>query len=305
MAYIYKITNDINNKVYIGQTIKKLKYRLQEHFHKAEWDCAHQKKLTHFSQAIITHGKEHFHIELIEECDLTVIDERERYWIAYYDSYHSGYNMTIGGQDQPLNKGKPVLQYDLQGNYIQTFESAFQAANSTGLCDETIRQACRQIRPGAGGYQWRYFSTNFPLQIAPLKNYQSKKKRKVNQFNLRGELINSFDSLQEAAQKTNINSTNIGRVCRVKGKAKAGGFQWRFSEDDDIPQNIEKQPKKNIKQSKTKYSVIQYDKQHNFIKEWTTIKEAADTLGIRSDLIINVCENKQKTAGNFFWQYKI
>ena len=99
MAYIYKIINDKNNKIYIGQTIKKIQYRLQEHFHKAEWDYSNHKKLTHLSQAIITHGKEHFHIELIEECDLLLVDERERYWIAYYDSYNNGYNSTLGGQD--------------------------------------------------------------------------------------------------------------------------------------------------------------------------------------------------------------
>lgn len=302
MAYIYKITNDINNKVYIGQTVKNIKYRLQEHFHKAEYDYTHHKKLTHLSQAIITHGKEHFHIETIEECDLLSVDDKERYWIAYYDSFNNGYNMTIGGQDLPLNKGKPVLQYDLQGQYIQTFDSALQAANITNLNDNTIRQACRQQIPKAGGYQWRYFSIDFPLQINPIEDC-SQRKRKIKQYNLRGELINNFNSIQEASNYTNINATNISRACRAGGVSKAGGFQWRFEEDNDIPTNIEK-PLKKTKIYKTQLPVIQYDKNHQFVKEWNTIKEAADTLNIRSSLIINVCENKQKTAGKFFWQFK-
>lgn len=302
MAYIYKIVNDTNNKIYIGQTVKKIQYRLQEHFRKAKKDYSNHKKLTHLSQAIITHGKEHFHIELIEECDLLSVDERERYWIAYYDSYNNGYNMTIGGQDLPLNKGKPVLQYNLEGQYIQTFDNALQAANITELSDNTIRLACRQEIPTAGGFQWRYFSTNFPMQITSIKNSR-KNKRKVKQYDLKGKLINNFNSIEEASRYTGINASNISRACHTEGICKAGGFQWRFEESKDIPINIEK-PKKESKKHKTQLPVIQYSKEHDFIKEWNTIKEVAETLNIRSSSIINVCENKQKTTGGYYWRYK-
>lgn len=302
MAYIYKIINDKNNKIYIGQTVKKIQYRLQEHFHKAEWDYSNHKKLTHLSQAIITHGKEHFHIELIEECDLLSVDERERYWIAYYDSYNNGYNMTIGGQDLPLNKGKPILQYSLEGQYIQTFDSALQAAYAVNLHDNTIRRACRQQVP-AGQYQWRYFSADYPLQIPPMKHNLYKNKQKIKQYNLKGELINCFNSINEASKNTGISTGSISRACHIEGVSKAGGFQWRFEESEDIPINIEK-PKKEPKIYKTQLPTIQYSKEYDFIKEWDTIKEAAETLNIRSSSIINVCENKQNTTGGYYWRYK-
>ena len=48
-----------------------------------------------------THGAGIFHIEQIEECDNELLDEREKYWIAFYDSYKNGYNSTPGGTALP------------------------------------------------------------------------------------------------------------------------------------------------------------------------------------------------------------
>ena len=44
------------------------------------------------------YGIEHFHIEEIEECDDNIVNEREVYWIKFYNSYHNGYNATYGGE---------------------------------------------------------------------------------------------------------------------------------------------------------------------------------------------------------------
>lgn len=43
------------------------------------------------------YGISNFTFEIIEECDKQSLNEREIYWIEYYDSFHNGYNMTIGG----------------------------------------------------------------------------------------------------------------------------------------------------------------------------------------------------------------
>lgn len=92
---IYKITNKINGKVYIGQTIQSLKDRFNRH-------CSDYKD-NHFNmpikQAILKYGKENFAIELIEEVEQDKLNEREVYWISIYDSYNKGYNCTKGGQN--------------------------------------------------------------------------------------------------------------------------------------------------------------------------------------------------------------
>lgn len=100
---IYKITNTVNDKVYIGQSINVSK-RLTEHKY-------HLKKNTHYNRALQNsykcHGIQSFTYELIEECNLDNIDERECYWIEFYDSIDrsKGYNFETGG-----NTNKTVSQ---------------------------------------------------------------------------------------------------------------------------------------------------------------------------------------------------
>lgn len=48
--------------------------------------------------AINKYGIENFTFEIIEECSEEQLNNRERYWIAYYDTYHNGYNRTVGGE---------------------------------------------------------------------------------------------------------------------------------------------------------------------------------------------------------------
>ena len=95
MGYIYKITNNINNKVYIGQTVKSLQKRFTQHKNNSNKE--------YFSQIVLykafnKYGIENFTFEGIEEVPNEQLDEREKYWIEYYNSYLEGYNSTLGGR---------------------------------------------------------------------------------------------------------------------------------------------------------------------------------------------------------------
>lgn len=91
---IYKITNMKNNKIYIGKCETAVEERWQRHIREA-LDFTLD---THFARAIRYYGADNFNVEAIDtaktSCELC---EKEKYWIAYYDSYHTGYNMTMGG----------------------------------------------------------------------------------------------------------------------------------------------------------------------------------------------------------------
>ena len=102
MAYIYKITNDINNKVYIGKTEFSIEKRFREHCADAFKERNEKRPLY---SAMKKYGIAHFHTELLEETDNP--EEREIYWIEQYQSFKSGYNATLGGD------GKKYLDYDL------------------------------------------------------------------------------------------------------------------------------------------------------------------------------------------------
>lgn len=113
---IYKIVNDLNDRIYVGQTIRPLKIRFQRHCNLNEDGYMVIKK------AMKKYGKEHFKIELIEElpdCTKDQLNEREIYWIAFYDSYNNGYNSTKGGQ----GRGKePKLSEEEENKLVELYE---------------------------------------------------------------------------------------------------------------------------------------------------------------------------------------
>lgn len=101
MGIIYKITNKINNKIYIGLTNNPLSERWRAH--KAQSSSGNDK---HLYCSMRKYGVENFSIEQIDESDdFEILGKKERYWIDYYSSYkpNKGYNLTRGGESNQLD----------------------------------------------------------------------------------------------------------------------------------------------------------------------------------------------------------
>lgn len=112
MTYIYKFTNKINGHCYIGQT-----NNLQKRYNGHKSESFNPKASGYwlpFHCAIRKYGIENFNYEVLEEIvdgeSQDFINERERYFIAYYHSLkdENGYNITLGGDGCP----KPPLSYE-------------------------------------------------------------------------------------------------------------------------------------------------------------------------------------------------
>lgn len=89
--WIYKITNIQNNKIYIGQTIRPVEQRFHRHIN----DALNNILDTHFARAIRKYGKDSFIIEIIDTAQTQdELNQKERYWIQYYNSVQEGYNET-------------------------------------------------------------------------------------------------------------------------------------------------------------------------------------------------------------------
>lgn len=213
---IYKIENLINHKIYIGQSIE-IENRWEKHL-RLKNNCIVHK-------AIQKYGKEAFSFQIIEECNIEDLDEKEQYWINVYNSLiPNGYNMIQGGSNGAgLAKGKAVLQYDLNGTFIKEYPSANQASFDTDIDHSSICACCRSEYQQAGGYQWKYLDSD--------KIIRSISKRTdfiVLQINKNtNEIIAEFNSPTDAERNTNISKVTICNVCNGKGKT-AGGFKWKY-----------------------------------------------------------------------------
>jgi group I intron endonuclease len=99
---IYKITNNINSKIYIGQTIDSLDKRWKRH----NWKCTTNRNAMAITSAIKKYGKENFTIEEIDKAEnLTELNEKEVYYIKLYNSISpNGYNLTSGGDNKRLSE---------------------------------------------------------------------------------------------------------------------------------------------------------------------------------------------------------
>ena len=131
MGYIYKIQNLINGNVYIGQTVKPVEKRFQQH--RNNYDKPYFSQLILY-KAFKKYGLDNFSFEALEKVDNDKLDEREKYWIDYYDSYKNGYNMTLGGRLVELYK------WDLQEilDLYHLHKSARKVAEIIGCDHSTI-----------------------------------------------------------------------------------------------------------------------------------------------------------------------
>lgn len=91
---IYKITNTLNQKSYIGQAAD-IGARFKEHIKAGLGiDMPNNKLYT----AMFINGVEFFTFEIVEECLRTELNEKEAYWIEFYKTQEYGYNMTKGNK---------------------------------------------------------------------------------------------------------------------------------------------------------------------------------------------------------------
>ena len=124
---IYKITNKVNNKSYIGQTRYTIEFRWKQHQHK--------KDNTYFHNAIHKYGVENFSIEILEECNIEDLNQKEIFYIAKYDTFKNGYNLTIGGDgnrrlllDDSYNEIKELYLSGFSSNKIATLYKVDKAS---------------------------------------------------------------------------------------------------------------------------------------------------------------------------------
>ena len=207
MVSIYKITNTENGKCYIGQS-RDIKARWQKHL--SSYKSYPDYELY---RAFKKYGISKFTFEIIEECQIEELNEREIYWIAQYDSFNNGYNMTLGGEACNGTNDKKVYQYDISGKLIGEYKSAHEASRILNIQFTNICKVCRGERKTAGAFGWSYEKKAVEEPIKTIVKHNTP----VLQYDKSGNFIAEYKSAREAQRQTGISSTTIGLVCKGKG----------------------------------------------------------------------------------------
>lgn len=286
-GYIYIIKNTQNEKVYIGQTSRTIASRWNQHKTAA---LRNEQQGIILYNAIRKYGVECFYVSILEECELSQLNEREKYWISYYNSKTpNGYNVREGGEDPGR---KEVYKIDgITNQIIECYGSAMSAAELNGLDLSHLTKVCRREEKSLGGFKWSYVE-NYDQDYLKLITVK-KQNYPIYQMDTKtGQIVKKWKSIAEACSTLKIQQADISRCLSGKYKT-AGGFGW--CNDDTVKSYI---PYERVRK------VIQYDKNLNFIKKWNSAKEAGDFLDIDPASIRRVCSGKGKTCKGYIWKYE-
>ena len=305
MGLIYKISNDINDKVYIGKTINSLKERWSQH------TGTHLYDDSHFHRAILKYGKEHFFPEVLEDnvSDKDLAD-REIYWISYYDSYFNGYNSTLGGEGALKFPKEKVLKV-----YFKNKQNKIKTLEELGCCNQVLnrilreenlstRQRAAHSHKEIAEFYLEYQNIEKVMEICQCGrsivldsikefNIDTHYKRAIYQIDKNTyEILGTFNSIHEAA-KILFNdiekSKNINAVCLGKNLT-AYGYKWAYVENFDIEKIKSKKPNYKKKPVRCIETGIVYESA-------TAAKE------IGGSKVSAVCRGERQTAGGYHWEF--
>ena len=252
--YIYKATNKINGKSYIGQTIN-YKNRLWQHRR------CYEKEDCKFHDAIKEFGFDNFEWEVIETCERKEeADNLERKYIELFDSYRNGYNEnkgSVGGHN-----AKSIVCLNLNGDFIKRYDSAAdaekdgfnnvnvllccknklktcknhlfmfeedydavqEASEKSGANRTTISGVLSKTYKSANGFIFVY-EDDFPIKDLSVY-YKKKKGRKIAQVDIKsGEIIDVYERISDAGKILGVNYKGIQKVVD-KPERTAFGYKW-------------------------------------------------------------------------------
>lgn len=208
----------------------------------------------------------------------------------------------------PLQRKKPVSQYDLNGNFIKTYPSITEASKETGIDYRNIGDVLKNKGKQTHGYRWTYYNGTIIEKLEPItitlktpwnnQQYIKKDDFKICQYDLYGYLIKIYDNIKEAAKENNIAVKDIKKALS-KPNGTSGKTYWKIydeNEDNNI-YIIDKNVPIRFK------PVLQYDMNNNFIKSYSSVGDAAKAVGTNTSNICSAINKRVESCKGYYWKY--
>lgn len=278
MYYIYKITNLINNKVYIGQTHQTVNARWKGH----TYEALNNYDNNYFHNAIKKYGVDNFKVETIDSATTQdEINRLEKYYIQLFKSNNNvyGYNISLGGETEA------IFDYKIINDLWNKGWALREIAEYMGCITATVKHAVEN-NPSYSESEAKRRGANY---------------RKIKQYDKDKNYIKTFRSFAEIARELNCSSNTISKCIRNKTYS-ALGFYWCF-EGEELPKNIV------LKHKRNKRGVKQYTLDNIYIQTFDTAANAARAVrpeannNAAASSILQVCKGNRPTAYGYKWQY--
>jgi len=269
---IYKITNKINEKIYIGQTIKKRGFQdrypyrgigiervYKHHKSKKDKNVGYNK---HLFNSMLKYGLNNFEVEECFDVALSKdeLNKKEIYYISFYDSFYNGYNQTLGGNSTfgiPVLSGsecsvsRSVLQISIDGKIIKKWACISDVTKELNIDSSKICCVCRGQRNTTQGYVWAYsedYDKNIDYSILPRAKNRKKGVKPVVLLDENFNIIKKYVSVNSASRNLNISTFEISNICSYKIRNKYNCIlfyeseynQKRLTQSFDFFYNIKK-----------------------------------------------------------------
>lgn len=205
MNYIYLITNKVNGKQYIGQTIRTIEERWKGHISASK--C--QKDNNYFHNAIRKYGESSFEVSLLEEVeDRSLLDKKEQYYISKYNTYFPyGYNTTVGGG------GVQRHNYDRIKELWDLGYTSKEICELENVHHDTLRFILKDYK-------------DYNQKVSRKRSVAHFLGHRVGQYTKDGKFIQEFPSISKAARSMGVTDMAIGKA--IKRNGTSCGYKWQL-----------------------------------------------------------------------------
>lgn len=308
---IYKVTNTVNGKVYIGQTKKTLKARKKQHIKESEKD--NPKKL-YFHNALHKYGIAAFNWEQIDQAEnASQLNDKEQDWITYYGSYGKyGYNLTPGGNAKISNE-KAICAFSLDGQLLSEHPSIWEASVHYGIPTSSIGFVAigKRITTHEKVFLFKDSFTNLAEMFREVRNRNRRhtpersEKREIIGINRDGQFL-IFPSIYQASKETFVCRKSIFAICSDSKKVSK---KWVFYFKEESPSpgtyDFEVFLSQAVKRMHSRYrAVLVYDLDGKLVNRYKSPAEAERAFGCPRGAVSLCCSGKRKTAYRHIFLYE-
>ena len=245
MGYIYKIVNNLNQKSYIGQTTKQ---RPKDRFSQHKYLARHpeqEKNISYLHRSMNKYGVQNFTFEIIEQTENSLLNQREIYWIDYYNTLiPNGYNLTTGGEgtpgfsrhqseEQKKKKRESIKEY--YKNNPQIKEEKSKRTSQLWKNPEYRKKVTQSNKEFYKNHPNKFKGENNPMYgkhhtqqaLEKIRAHAATRKIQIAQLDKETlKVIQIFDGIKDAERALNVSHGWLSKAARQNKIAY--GFRWKI-----------------------------------------------------------------------------